>query len=79
MGTVAAAAQRAFSLRDQGDTTTHGRLLNSNPGAGDMRAMPLSGDLDFPYEFPKVGHYLVYVQVKPAARVLTGVFDVNVQ
>lgn len=79
MGTVAAAAQRAFSMRDRGDTTARGRLLDSNVSQGDMPAMSLSGDLDFPYEFPKAGHYLVYVQVKPATRVLTGVFDVNVR
>ena len=79
MGTVATAAQRAFSLRDKGDTTPRGRLLDSIGGPGDMPGMSLSGDLDFPYEFPKAGHYLVYVQVKPATRVLTGIFDVNVQ
>jgi len=79
MGTVAPAAQRAFSLRDRGDTTARGRLLDSNTDSGDMSAMSLSGDLDFPYEFPKAGHYLVYVQVKPATRVLTGIFDVNVR
>jgi hypothetical protein len=39
----------------------------------------MSGDISFPYEFPKAGRYRVWVQVKPADRVLTGVFDVEVR
>jgi hypothetical protein len=79
MGTVATAGQQAFAVRDRGDTTPSGRLRTENVGASEMTGMPLSGDLDLPYEFPKAGRYRVFVQVKPATRVLTGVFDVDVR
>jgi hypothetical protein len=79
MGTVPMVAQQAFALRDRGDTTAGGRLnLASLPTAG-MASMPMSGDISFPYEFPKAGRYRLWVQVKPADRVLTGVFDVEVR
>ncbi len=78
MGTVSTAAQHAFELRDQGDTTAKGRLIV----AGDSMRMPpmrMSGTLSFPYEFPKPGRYRVWVQVKPENAVLTGAFDVDVR
>ena len=33
--------------------------------------MPMSGQLTFPYEFPKPGRYRIWVQAKPNRRVLT--------
>jgi hypothetical protein len=44
-----------------------------------MPVMSMSGQLTFPYEFPKPGRYRVWVQVKPNTRVLTGTFDVDVR
>ena len=79
MGTVSATAQQVFRARDAGDTTAHGRL---KPGATDQRGMPdmtMSGEFSLPYEFPKPGRYRLWVQVKPASEVLTGVFDVTVR
>jgi hypothetical protein len=35
--------------------------------------------ISFPYAFPKPGHYRLWVQVKVKGKILTGVFDVNVQ
>ena len=32
----------------------------------------------FPYGFPEAGDYRIFVQVKRAGRVITGVFDANV-
>jgi hypothetical protein len=78
MGTVSTTAQEVFRVRDAGDTTTNGRL---RPGALDRAAMPamtMSGQFTLPYEFPKPGRYRIWVQVKPAHDVLTGVFDVTV-
>lgn len=78
MGTVPIVVQRVFALRDRGDTNQAGRL-DTALLAPDMAQMTMSGDISFPYEFPKPGRYRVWVQVKPADRVLTGVFDVEVR
>jgi hypothetical protein len=79
MGTIATVAQQVFALRDRGDTTARGRLRLESLGADHMPSMALSGELSFPYEFPKPGRYRVWVQVKPREQVLTGMFDVEVR
>lgn len=79
MGTVATVAQQIFVLRDRGDTTPRGRLRADALVATTMPPMTLSDTLNFPYEFPKPGRYRIWVQVKPAHRVLTGTFDVDVR
>ncbi len=40
---------------------------------------PLSPEVRFPYGFPQAGDYRIFVQVKRAGRVETGVFDAHVQ
>jgi hypothetical protein len=67
-------------------------LANGGPAAGvaaldgSMRSMAMpsaAGALDpevsFPYGFPKPGEYRIFVQVKRAGQVETGVFDAHVQ
>jgi hypothetical protein len=85
MGTVTAAAQEAFALRDRGDTTEKGRLQLGDTAAlgsgvvGTAMSMPnVNGEIAFPYEFPKGGRYRMWVQVKRGGRILTGAFDANV-
>jgi hypothetical protein len=36
-------------------------------------------EVSFPYGFPKAGQYRLFVQVKRAGRVETGVFDVRIE
>jgi hypothetical protein len=40
---------------------------------------PLPPEVRFPYGFPQAGDYRIFVQVKRAGRVETGVFDAHVQ
>lgn len=81
MGTISTAAQRVFVLRDRGDTSAKGRLSRAALDSAPAMAMPMRmrGALSIPYEFPKPGRYRVWVQVEPPGRILTGVFDVDVQ
>src|SRR5207249_1435107 len=76
-GTISFAAQQVFAIRDRGDTTAAGRL-RLVPDSAASHSMPLAGEFAFPYVFPRPGAYRVWVQVKRAGRVLTGVFDVTV-
>jgi hypothetical protein len=79
MGTVSMTGQEVFKARDRGDTTVKGRVRSDALPTMSMTGMQMNGDLTFPYEFPKPGRYRIWVQAKPAGKVLTGVFDVDVR
>jgi hypothetical protein len=53
---------------------------NKNPAmtAMQMPTGPISPEVSFPYGFPKAGEYRMFVQLKRAGRVETGVFDTQV-
>lgn len=44
-----------------------------------MGSAPLPPEVSFPYGFPKAGTYRIFVQIKLAGQIETGVFDVRVQ
>ena len=55
-------------------------LAQGNAMAGmDMPMPPITPDFEFPYGFPKPGDYRIFVQIKRAGIVETGVFDVHVE
>ena len=58
-------------------------LALANPSSGQSDSMPgmahVSSEISFPYGFPKPGDYRMFIQVKRAGRVETGIFDVKVE
>jgi hypothetical protein len=63
-----------------------GGLLSAPPSASGTMSMPmlrpsgpLSPEVSFPYAFPQPGDYRVFVQIKHAGQVQTGVFEAHVQ
>ncbi|HVP45280.1 MAG TPA: hypothetical protein VMT32_01805 [Bryobacteraceae bacterium] len=44
-----------------------------------MHSMALPAEVSFPYGFPQPGNYRIFVQVKRAGRVETGIFDTRVE
>ena len=81
LGTISWAAQQSFLLRGPADTVRGavGRRLTEREAAMSAMSAPATAEVSFPYAFPKPGHYRVWVQVKRAAKILTGVFDAEVQ
>ena len=78
MGSMSMASLQAFELRNRGDTTSEGRLVDPHAGMA-MGEPELDGRFSFPFAFPKPGRYRVWVQVKKYGRVHTADYEVNVK
>jgi hypothetical protein len=81
LGTISWAAQQTFLVRGRADTAwgVVGRRLTEAQGPMGRMGAPATADVSFPYAFPKPGLYRLWVQVKRSGRILTGVFDTEVQ
>lgn len=79
-GTISMASQMAFQMRQPGDTIKG--ELGKRVGAAEHQAiggaLAATSTVAFPYAFPKIGNYRVWVQVKKQGRVLTGAFNIPV-
>jgi hypothetical protein len=52
---------------------------HSSMNMAQMGADKVAPEISIPYGFPKTGLYRVFVQVKRAGQIQTGVFDANVK
>ncbi|HET9426077.1 MAG TPA: hypothetical protein VFO55_11950 [Gemmatimonadaceae bacterium] len=78
MGSMSMASLQAFELRNRGDTTAAGRLVDAHAGMR-MDEPDLAGSFSFPFAFPRPGRYRLWVQVKKYNRVLTADYEVVVR
>jgi hypothetical protein len=69
----------ALELARTGAAGASGELQAGISMAMPMASAPLSSEVSFPYGFPHPGDYRIFVQIKRAGRVQTGVFDAQVQ
>jgi len=60
----------------------HSMMMMDHSKMGHNMAPPSgngASNISIPYEFPNPGDYRVWVQIKIAGRVLTGIFDTTVK
>ena len=54
------------------------KMIAGAPMAMPMSNAPLPAEVRFPYGFPRPGEYRIFVQIKRAGKIETGVFDARV-
>lgn len=64
------------TLKTVPETEKNRLLMAAMPGMS--HAMKTNNMAEFPYAFPQAGHYRIWIQVKRNGRILTGVFDTQV-
>lgn len=76
-GTFSMASQMAFSMRQPGDSIrgSLGRRLTAAETSMLHEAKPTTGEVSFPYAFPRPGNYRIWVQVKHGEKILTAAFN----
>ncbi len=73
------ASMAALELANAGPSAAVTAVEGSLPNTMAMPNGSLEPEVSFPYGFPKAGEYRIFVQVKRAGQVETGVFDAHVQ
>ena len=71
----------AVVVRDDGSVFVHLHPMGTTPSMGTMpmTAGEMPGEFEFPWAFPKAGHYRVWVQFRRPGGVRSAAFDVEVR
>jgi hypothetical protein len=78
-GSVSMAALELASAGPDGEATVEAKMHGGMATSMQMAPLSLEPEVSFPYGFPKAGEYRIFVQIKRAGQVQTGVFDARVQ